>query len=174
MNVKKRSNRKRMKAWLDQIHFYEHPKDAKFSKLNITERWEDYIRQQLNVSEVWEVYKESFSHREKFIATLSEEEKRELERVNFEYISHPTEIIKKWLIEKQRPVEVIEKRSRHIPTQVKREVWRRDEGRCAECGSQNRLEYDHIIPFSKGGSNTARNIQLLCEKCNRKKHDKIE
>lgn len=57
---------------------------------------------------------------------------------------------------------------------VKREVWRRDYGKCVECGSQVRLEYDHIIPFSRGGSNTARNIQLLCEKCNRKKHDKIE
>ena len=66
-----------------------------------------------------------------------------------------------------------EKRSRHISSQVKREVWQRDFGRCVECGSKERLEYDHIIPFSKGGSNTARNIQLLCENCNRKKHNKI-
>ena len=66
-----------------------------------------------------------------------------------------------------------EKRSRHISSQVRREVWRRDFGRCVECGSRDKLEYDHIIPFSKGGSNTARNIELLCENCNRKKHDKI-
>ena len=66
-----------------------------------------------------------------------------------------------------------ETRTRHISAQVKREVWRRDYGRCVECGSKELLEYDHIIPFSKGGSNTARNIQLLCENCNRKKHDKI-
>ncbi len=70
--------------------------------------------------------------------------------------------------------EIIEKRSRHIPNKVKLEVWRRDYGKCVECGSKERLEYDHIIPFSKGGSNTARNIQLLCENCNRKKHNKIE
>ena len=60
-----------------------------------------------------------------------------------------------------------------IPTAVKREVWRRDGGRCQECGSRERLEYDHEIPVSKGGSNTARNIRILCEKCNRKKHNKI-
>lgn len=65
------------------------------------------------------------------------------------------------------------KRSRTIPKHVQREVWRRDMGRCVECGSQERLEFDHIIPFSKGGSNTARNIQLLCEKCNRSKYNKI-
>lgn len=56
-----------------------------------------------------------------------------------------------------------------IPNDVKMFVWQRDRGRCVRCGSQENLEYDHIIPVSKGGSNTARNIQLLCEKCNRSK-----
>jgi hypothetical protein len=56
-----------------------------------------------------------------------------------------------------------------IPGHVRREVWRRDEGRCEECGSRERLEFDHIIPVSRGGSNTARNIRLLCERCNREK-----
>jgi hypothetical protein len=60
-----------------------------------------------------------------------------------------------------------------IPSKIKREVWRRDMGKCIFCGSNERLEYDHIIPVSKGGSNTARNIQLLCEKCNRKKASNI-
>lgn len=58
---------------------------------------------------------------------------------------------------------------RTISKEVQREVWRRDEGRCVECGSKELLEFDHIIPLSKGGSNTTRNIQLLCEKCNRSK-----
>jgi len=61
-----------------------------------------------------------------------------------------------------------------IPENVRIEVWRRDGGKCARCGSRERLEYDHIIPISKGGSDTARNIELLCEKCNREKSDKIE
>jgi hypothetical protein len=56
-----------------------------------------------------------------------------------------------------------------IPDKVKLFVWKRDDGRCVKCGSREKLEFDHIIPVSKGGSNTARNIQLLCEKCNRKK-----
>lgn len=61
-----------------------------------------------------------------------------------------------------------------IPEKVKIEVWRRDQGKCVECGRKELLEYDHVIPVSKGGSNTTRNIQLLCEKCNRKKSNRIK
>jgi len=56
-----------------------------------------------------------------------------------------------------------------IPEHVRHEVWRRDQGRCVDCGSRERLEFDHIIPVSEGGSNTARNIELRCEACNRGK-----
>ena len=56
-----------------------------------------------------------------------------------------------------------------VPDDVKLFVWKRDNGRCVKCGSRTKLEYDHIIPVSQGGSNTARNIQLLCETCNRSK-----
>jgi 5-methylcytosine-specific restriction endonuclease McrA len=61
-----------------------------------------------------------------------------------------------------------------IPSEIRREVWRRDEGKCVKCGSRKNLEYDHIIPVSRGGSNTARNIELLCEVCNRAKSDLIQ
>ena len=56
-----------------------------------------------------------------------------------------------------------------IPDEVKIFVWQRDKGKCVKCGSNKNLEFDHIIPLSLGGSNTARNIQLLCEDCNREK-----
>ena len=60
-----------------------------------------------------------------------------------------------------------------IPEAVRNEVWRRDQGKCTQCQSVRNLEFDHIVPVSKGGSNTARNIQLLCETCNRRKSDGI-
>ena len=60
-----------------------------------------------------------------------------------------------------------------IPEKVRIAVWRRDDGKCAKCGSRENLEYDHIIPVSKGGNNTVRNIELLCEKCNREKSANI-
>lgn len=60
-----------------------------------------------------------------------------------------------------------------IPERVRHEVWRRDEGRCVECRNQERLEFDHVIPVSRGGSSTARNLQLLCEPCNRRKGARI-
>jgi hypothetical protein len=60
-----------------------------------------------------------------------------------------------------------------IPRAVQREIWQRDGGRCVECSSRELLCFDHIVPFSRGGSNTMRNIQLLCERCNLSKGNRI-
>lgn len=60
-----------------------------------------------------------------------------------------------------------------IPRAVQREVWQRDGGRCVECGTREKLCFDHIVPFSRGGSNTVRNLQLLCEGCNGAKGNRI-
>lgn len=64
-------------------------------------------------------------------------------------------------------------KKRRITKKTRHEVWQRDEGRCVACRSNENLEFDHIIPLSKGGSNTVRNVQLLCQPCNRKKSDSI-
>jgi HNH endonuclease len=56
-----------------------------------------------------------------------------------------------------------------ISESVRLFVWQRDKGQCVKCGSRERLEFDHVIPIALGGSNTERNIQLLCEPCNRSK-----
>ena len=63
---------------------------------------------------------------------------------------------------------------RIIPTPVKLEVWKRDAGRCTECGATDNLHFDHIIPYSRGGSSlVAENIQLLCARHNLSKRDNI-
>jgi hypothetical protein len=67
----------------------------------------------------------------------------------------------------------IEYHRERIPEDVRIAVWRRDQGKCARCGSREKLEYDHIIPMSKGGGNTVRNIELLCQNCNRSKGNSI-
>lgn len=63
--------------------------------------------------------------------------------------------------------------TRHIPHDVKLAVWQRDQGKCTQCGAADYLEFDHIIPHSKGGASTINNIQLLCRRCNLTKGDRI-
>jgi 5-methylcytosine-specific restriction endonuclease McrA len=65
--------------------------------------------------------------------------------------------------------ETSQARREAIPDSIKTAVWQRDGGRCVTCGSRSQLEFDHIIPVTKGGSSTARNLQLLCAPCNRSK-----
>jgi hypothetical protein len=60
-----------------------------------------------------------------------------------------------------------------ISQQAKALVWEQSQGRCAECGSTELLEFDHIIPIAMGGSSTANNLQLLCADCNRAKGENL-
>lgn len=65
--------------------------------------------------------------------------------------------------------------NRVIPSSVKQVVWKRDQGRCVTCGANDNLHFDHVIPFSRGGSSLIpENIQLLCARHNLGKHDRIE
>ncbi len=73
-------------------------------------------------------------------------------------------------VEALENMEKLERVSREpIPDSVRLFVWQRDRGQCVKCGGREKLEFDHIIPVASGGSNTERNIQLLCEGCNRSK-----
>jgi len=68
------------------------------------------------------------------------------------------------------------KHSRSIPREVMLKVVRRDGQICQRCHEpvpDDQVEFDHIIPFSKGGTSTAHNIRLLCRDCNRKKRDSL-
>ena len=60
--------------------------------------------------------------------------------------------------------------SRAIPAAVKRQVWRRDGGRCSyldrgtgrRCNSRHLIEIDHILPYALGGGADPGNLRLLC------------
>ncbi|MDQ7844879.1 MAG: HNH endonuclease signature motif containing protein [Armatimonadota bacterium] len=60
-------------------------------------------------------------------------------------------------------------RSRHIPAEVRRAAWARDQGQCAyvspggrRCEARGFLEFHHIVPYARGGTATLDNIQLRC------------
>jgi len=67
--------------------------------------------------------------------------------------------------------------SRSIPRNVQFKVLKRDNQICSECGSSvqdENIEFDHIIPWSKGGCSDSHNIRLLCAKCNKKRGNRFE
>jgi hypothetical protein len=68
------------------------------------------------------------------------------------------------------------RRGRYIPFKTKMRVVRRDNHTCQHCGAHLRddeVEFDHVIPVSKGGSSEEHNIRLTCFDCNRDKSDKV-
>jgi len=67
--------------------------------------------------------------------------------------------------------------SRSIPRVTQFKVLKRENQICSSCGKAVKdedIEFDHIIPWTKGGSSEEYNIKLLCRKCNRKKGQKFE
>jgi hypothetical protein len=58
--------------------------------------------------------------------------------------------------------------TRTLPAAIRREVWRRDQGRCAFVGARGRctergfLEFHHVVPFAAGGTAEPKNIELRC------------
>jgi hypothetical protein len=59
--------------------------------------------------------------------------------------------------------------TRYIPEKVKRAVWQRDQGQCTyvdaqggRCKGKHALQYEHIIPFARGGKTSFENLKLLC------------
>ncbi|MEV0734055.1 HNH endonuclease [Polymorphospora sp. NPDC050346] len=63
--------------------------------------------------------------------------------------------------------------TRAVPQHVKTQVWQRDGGACVECGATSYLEFDHVIPLSRGGATSVQNLQILCRACNLRKADRL-
>jgi CRISPR/Cas system Type II protein with McrA/HNH and RuvC-like nuclease domain len=62
-------------------------------------------------------------------------------------------------------------------TAVRNEMYKilaeRDGEKCIYCGSTHKIEVDHIVPLSYGGSNEIENLQLACKRCNFEKRDSL-
>ena len=70
---------------------------------------------------------------------------------------------------KPRPSDRRSKATRHIPAEVKRQVWARDKGQCTfvsekgqRCAAKSHLEFDHIDPVARGGEASVDRIRLRC------------
>jgi 5-methylcytosine-specific restriction endonuclease McrA len=63
------------------------------------------------------------------------------------------------------------KRGYWITNDVRRRVL--SAGKCAHCGATENLQVDHIIPWSKGGTDHITNLQPLCKGCNCKKSNRF-
>lgn len=94
-------------------------------------------------------------------------DRRQVFKFKLEIVDQPSELV-------ASPIAVFD-HDRVIPAAVKIEVWKRDKGSCIKCGSKENLHFDHVIPYSQGGSSKdAKNIQILCSRHNLEKHDRIE
>lgn len=83
-------------------------------------------------------------------------------------------VYKQNLYNKKRIIR-LEKAKRIDTTDFKTRVLMIQNSNCSICGckEKSKLQIDHIIPVSKGGSDGLDNLQVLCYKCNYKKKDKI-
>ncbi|MBZ0167968.1 HNH endonuclease [Candidatus Methylomirabilis lanthanidiphila] len=71
----------------------------------------------------------------------------------------------------------VRRSGRYIPFETKVRVVRRDNYTCQHCGKHlkdDEVEFDHIIPLSRGGSSDEHNIRLTCFDCNRDKSDRLD
>lgn len=90
------------------------------------------------------------------------------EEIGKEIESTPNEARKAKSAGKQKIIE----KTRTISLNIRVRVLSRDNFRCVFCGKSpatdigTKLHIDHIVLFSKGGTNSSENLQTLCEQCN--------
>ena len=54
---------------------------------------------------------------------------------------------------------------KRLPAKLRTHILMRDHFRCKECGQQDGLQVDHIVPVYKGGNNHPNNLATLCRSC---------
>jgi len=70
--------------------------------------------------------------------------------------------------------------SRYIPKDVRRAVWKRDEGRCTfigdtghRCGSKELVQLDHVEPHARRPNATVENLRLRCRTHNQLEAERV-
>lgn len=57
---------------------------------------------------------------------------------------------------------------KYISMKIKRQVWKKSEGKCSNCKSEYALQTDHIVPIYQNGEDSIENLRLLCRSCNQR------
>lgn len=96
----------------------------------------------------------------------------ENKRKVFRFILEETDVD---FVKSENQIKILKTRTRLIPSEIKKEVWKRDGGKCVLCGSKDELHFDHDLPYSRGGTSVrAENVRILCARHNLQKSNKIE
>ena len=146
----------------------QHAREAEERKKRQHERYLEYLEEEKKRQAEWD-------------AGAADRERQALEREKAEIASKLKDRQRRRELEEQVRMELIDSgelfgdqpKRPPIPREVVDAVYRRDGARCVYCGSTENLQLDHIIPFSKGGATSLENLQLLCQKCNLEKSNKI-
>lgn len=74
-----------------------------------------------------------------------------------------------------KPLEIYPERPpANVWKEIRERIFKRDNYTCGYCGEiGKRLECDHVVPVSKGGSHDDENLVTSCFKCNRSKAAKL-
>lgn len=179
-----------IKAWKEEKSREEEKEReaAERARIQAAERWERYKKEdeerRKRQHEQYLAYLEEEEARKKspeYKAQLRAEHEERMRKEKAEIAEKLKEKQRRRELEKQVRLELIDSgelfgdqsKRPSIPRDVVDAVYRRDGARCVYCGSTENLQLDHIIPFSKGGATSLENLQLLCQKCNLEKSNKI-
>lgn len=77
-------------------------------------------------------------------------------------------------IEEQEKLESPQKFRKPLKPSQRTRILERDGYQCVWCHVQKKLQIDHIVPVSRGGSDEDTNLRTLCRGCNRKKFDQLD